>query len=44
MLVMCKNYFGKFFYLKMDECVLFQKITDEESVILSAMDFITTQK
>ena len=44
MLVMCKNYFGKFFYLKMDECILFQKITDEESVILSAMDFITTQK
>ena len=41
MLVMCKNYFGKFFYLKMEECALFQKITSEESVILSAMDFIT---
>jgi hypothetical protein len=41
MLVMCKNHFGKFFYLSMEECVLFQKITSEESVILSAMDFIT---
>ena len=41
MLVMCKNYFGKFFYLNMDECVIFQKITTEESVLLSAMDFIT---
>lgn len=41
MLVMCKNHYGKFFYINMDECVLFQKITDEERVLLSAMDFIT---
>ena len=41
MLVMCKNYFGRFFYLNMEECVIFQKITNEEGVILSAMDFIT---
>ena len=41
MLVMCKNHFGKFFYLNMEECVIFQKITNEEGVILSAMDFIT---
>lgn len=41
MLVMCKNHFGKFFYIDMDKCVIFQKITEEESVILSAMDFIT---
>jgi len=41
MLVMCKNYFGRFFYLNMEECVIFQKITDEENVILSAMDFIS---
>jgi hypothetical protein len=41
MLVMCKNYFGRFFYLNMEECIIFQKITNEENVILSAMDFIT---
>ena len=41
MLVMCKYYFGRFFYLNMEECVIFQKITNEEGVILSAMDFIT---
>ena len=41
MLVMCKNYYGKFFYIDMDECVIFQKITPEESVLLAAMDFIT---
>jgi hypothetical protein len=41
MLVMCKNHFGKFFYFNMEECVIFQKITNEEGVILSAMDFIT---
>jgi hypothetical protein len=42
MLIMCKNYYGKFFYVNMDECVVFQKITDEEKVILSAMDFLKT--
>ena len=42
MLVMCKNHFGRFFYLNMEECVIFQKITNEENVILSAMDFIST--
>ena len=41
MLVMCKNYFGRFFYVNMEECVIFQKITNEEGVILSAMDFIS---
>ena len=41
MLVMCKNHYGKFFYINMDECVIFQKITSEEGVLLSAMDFIT---
>jgi len=40
MLVMCKNYFGKFFFLKMEECAIFQKITNEEKVILTVMDFI----
>lgn len=40
MLIMCKNYYGKFFYVSMEECVVFQKITDEENVILSAMDFL----
>ena len=40
MLIMCKNYYGKFFYVNMDECIVFQKITDEENVILSAMDFL----
>ena len=41
MLVMCKNHYGKFFYINMDEFVIFQKITSEEGVLLSAMDFIT---
>jgi len=41
MLVMCKNFFGRFFYLNMNDCFVFQKITNEESVILSAMDFIS---
>lgn len=39
MLVMCKNHYGKFFYVNMEECVVFQKITNEENVILSVMDY-----
>ena len=39
MLIMCKNYFGKFFYIRMEDCVVFQKITNEENVILSVMDY-----
>jgi hypothetical protein len=41
MLVMCKNHYGTFFYINMDDCIIFQKITSEENVLLSAMDFIT---
>jgi len=40
MLVMCKNYYGAFFFVNMNECIVFQKITDEERVILSVMDYI----
>ncbi len=40
MLIMCRNFYGKFFYVNMEECAVFQKITDEENVILSAMDYL----
>jgi hypothetical protein len=36
-LVLCKNR-GRFFNLYMDECIIFQKITPEEHLILLAND------
>ena len=39
-IVVCKNCCNKFFQLKLNECLVFQKITDQERVILSALDYL----
>ena len=40
-LIACRNNYGNsHFHIKMDECLIFQKITDEERIILSAMDYL----
>ena len=39
-LIKCKNNIGRFFSIKMNECLIFQKITDEERLILLALDYI----
>ena len=40
-LIACRNNYGNsHFHIKMDECLIFQKITDEEKIILSAMDYL----
>ncbi len=39
-IVVCKNRSNKFFQLKLNECLVFQKITDQERVILSALDYL----
>jgi hypothetical protein len=38
--ITCKNTRNQFFTLKVDECVVFQKITQQEHVLLSALDLI----
>jgi hypothetical protein len=42
--IVCKN-FGfsekKFFQFKMDECIVFQKLTNQEQVLLSALDHLS---
>jgi hypothetical protein len=35
--ITCKNAFNKFFILKIDECIIFQKLTNQEHIILTAM-------
>jgi hypothetical protein len=37
-----KNFAHKHYRIKMDECLIFQKLTGQEQVLLSAMDYIAT--
>jgi hypothetical protein len=39
--IVCKNYANRHFQIKMDECLLFQKLTDQEKVILHALDHLS---
>jgi hypothetical protein len=36
----CKNFAHKHYQIKMDECLIFQKLTSQEQVLLSAMDHL----
>ena len=39
--VTCKNFAHKFFQFKMDECLIFQKMTGQEQVLLAALDHLS---
>jgi hypothetical protein len=41
-LIVCRNTMGRFFQFKLNECLAFQKITDQEKVLLSALDYLNT--
>jgi len=36
----CKNNMNRLFRIKMDECLVFQKLTDQEKLILSVLDYV----
>ena len=38
--VLCKNA-GRFFQIKFDENIIFQKISDQERIILTALDYLS---
>ena len=41
--ISCTNIYGKSkFHIKMDECLIFQKLTDQEQVILSVVNYLDT--
>lgn len=42
--ITCKNNTNRLFRIKMDECLIFQKITDQENLILSVLDYVDTNK
>lgn len=41
--LICKNYgsVSKYFRIKLDECLVFQKLTEQEKVLLSVMDHLS---
>jgi hypothetical protein len=39
--IVCKNFAKKCYQLKMDESLIFQKLTNQELIILSALDHLT---
>lgn len=41
-IIVCKNFMHKHYQIKMDECLLFQKLSNQELVLLSALDHLTT--
>ena len=38
--IVCKNNMNNFFQIKFDECLLFQKISPQETVILNVLDYL----
>ena len=40
--IFCKNFRNRFFQFKFDEAVIFQKISSQEKVILSVLDYLDT--
>ena len=41
-MIVCRNTMCRFFQFKLNECLAFQKITDQEKVLLSALDYLKT--
>jgi hypothetical protein len=43
LVIVCKNFRNMFFQIKLDECILFRKITDQENILLNAMDVLNAK-
>jgi hypothetical protein len=42
--IVCKNFMHKHYTFKMEECLIFQKLTHQERVLLSALDHLDNTK
>lgn len=42
--IVCKNFMHRHYRFKMDECLIFQKLSSQEMVILSALDHLSTEE
>ncbi len=38
--LLCKNRSNRFFQIKLDECLVFQKLTEQEKIILNVIDYL----
>jgi hypothetical protein len=43
-LITCKNFMHRHYTFKMDECLIFQKLTSQENIIISALDHLEKTK
>ena len=41
--IICKNFMHKHYQIKMEECLLFQKLTTQELILLSALDHLAKE-
>jgi len=41
-IISCKTLMNKYYTIKIDECLIFQKLTNQELVLLSALDHLTS--
>ena len=39
--IKCKNIYNRFYQFKMDECLVFQKLTAQENVLISALNHLS---
>ena len=39
-LITCKNFIHKYYTFKMDKCLIFQKLTSQEKIIINALDHL----
>jgi len=40
-IIICKNFLHKYFQIKLDECLIFQKLSSQELILLYALDHIS---
>ena len=40
MVLVCKSFMHKYYQIKMDECLIFQKLSNQEQVLLAALDHL----
>jgi len=38
--LLCKNKLNRFFQIKMDECLIFQKLSEQEKIILNVINYL----
>jgi len=43
-IIVCKNFMHRHYQFKMDECLIFQKLTNQELIILSALDHLDRER